>query len=177
MSKELDPRFSRLEVDDGEPPKKPTRLNLGARVKDLVTGFEGSAYSRTEFMYGCNRIGVEPLTLKDGKPQEVQYFDEQRIEVVEDAPEFEYPPEKFKKGSKVRDTVTGFSGVAIGRTVDRYGLARTHIEPTTLHEGKPIDSYAFHEARIELVEVKEPPVSKTSEARAGGPQNDRVQVR
>lgn len=55
-------------------------ITLGTKVKDRITGFEGIATSRTEFLYGCVRVYVEPESLHDGKPIEGQYFDEQRLE-------------------------------------------------------------------------------------------------
>ena len=57
-------------------------IELGSRVRDIYTGLEGIAIGRTEWMYGCNRIGIEPTELHDGKPIAAQWFDEQRIEEV-----------------------------------------------------------------------------------------------
>ena len=62
-------------------------IKLGSKVRDNITGFEGIATGRTEWLFGCNRVCVEPTELKDGKPIEAQWFDEQRMEVVaEQAP-------------------------------------------------------------------------------------------
>lgn len=61
-------------------------VKLGSKVKDTITGFEGVAVGRTEWLYGCTRIGVESCTLHEGKPL-VEWFDEQRMEVLsEDQP-------------------------------------------------------------------------------------------
>lgn len=58
-------------------------IKLGDRVRDIYTGFEGTAASRTQWLHGCDRIGIEPTELdKDGKVQESQCFDEQRVELV-----------------------------------------------------------------------------------------------
>jgi hypothetical protein len=59
-------------------------IELGNKVKDNITGFVGIAVGRTTWLFGCNRIAVEPQELKDGKPIEAQWFDEQRIELVVD---------------------------------------------------------------------------------------------
>ena len=59
-------------------------VKLGNKVRDTLTGFAGVAVARTEWLYGCSRIGIEPTELKDGKPIETQWFDEQRVEMVED---------------------------------------------------------------------------------------------
>jgi len=58
------------------------RIRLGSRVRDTVTGFEGVAVARTEWVHGCARYGVEATELHDGKPIEAQWFDEQRLSLV-----------------------------------------------------------------------------------------------
>lgn len=60
-------------------------IKLGSKVKDSLTSFEGIAVTRTEHLYGCIHIGIQPDRLdKEGKPLETQYFDEQRIELLEE---------------------------------------------------------------------------------------------
>ena len=60
-------------------------IKLGSKVRDSITGFEGVAVSVVTFLYGCTRIGIEPEKLDDkGTPIEMQYFDEQRVEVVKE---------------------------------------------------------------------------------------------
>ena len=61
-------------------------IQLGAKVQDQITGYEGIAVCRTEYLYGCVRVGVEAQTLQGGKPAETQYFDEQRLDVCSTAP-------------------------------------------------------------------------------------------
>ena len=60
-------------------------IKLGQKVRDRITGFEGVATSRTEYLYGCVRIYVEPGGLHDGKPIEPQVFDEQRLDQASEA--------------------------------------------------------------------------------------------
>lgn len=59
-------------------------IKLGTIVTDSITGFSGVAVSRTEYIHGCARIGVQPKTLHDGKPIEYQVFDE--LQMVENVP-------------------------------------------------------------------------------------------
>lgn len=56
-------------------------VKLGVKVKDSITGFMGVAVSRTEYLYGCVRVGVEG----EAKPGEIYYFDEQRLTVETNA--------------------------------------------------------------------------------------------
>jgi len=58
-------------------------VNLGDKVRDVVTGLTGIAVGRTQYLQGCARIAVQPQELKDGKPVEASWFDEPQLEVVE----------------------------------------------------------------------------------------------
>lgn len=60
-------------------------IKNGSKVKDMITGFEGIVTGRTEYLYGCSRVWIEPEQIdKDGKPIEGAWFDEQRVEVLEE---------------------------------------------------------------------------------------------
>jgi hypothetical protein len=50
--------------------------------------FVGRIYAITDYEHGCRRIGVKPLLLKDGLPQDGIWFDEPELIVIEqtDAP-------------------------------------------------------------------------------------------
>ncbi len=54
------------------------KIKLGKLYQDTLTGYEGVATARHEYMYGCVRITVERKD-KDGKI-ETEIFDEQRME-------------------------------------------------------------------------------------------------
>lgn len=74
-------------------------IKLGQKVKDYITGFEGIATSRTEYMYGCARITVEGV-IKDEK-EAIFYFDEQRLQVIEDKSIQNFAP-KVKTGGDAK---------------------------------------------------------------------------
>lgn len=57
-------------------------VKLGSRVRDVITGFEGIATGRTTYLNGCVHVSVTASALKDGEPK-VEWFDEQRVEVLE----------------------------------------------------------------------------------------------
>ncbi len=159
-------------------------IRLGARVRDLLSGITGIAVGRTEWLYGCARIAIESIELKkDGKPSDSIWLDEQRVEETEsDGNEnpFVYCPFDVVTpvscdvvlGSRVKDKLTGFEGIASSKTVWSSGNVLIGIEPTTLYEGKPIQAHSFEAQRVEILEVKKPPVSKDNSAVSGGPQND-----
>jgi hypothetical protein len=59
----------------------------------------------------------------------------------------------------VTDSITGFSGIAICRTEYLHGCIRIGVQPTELHEGKPIEAVYFDEQQL----------TEASQAKAGGP--------
>lgn len=59
--------------------------NLGHTAKDKITGFVGVITARVDYLTGCNRYHLQPRELKDGKPVEGIYFDEDQIEVAKKA--------------------------------------------------------------------------------------------
>lgn len=58
-------------------------VKLGTKVKDALTGFEGIAIGRSEYLYGCHQVLIKPQELKDGKPIEGEWVDEQRVVYVD----------------------------------------------------------------------------------------------
>lgn len=58
----------------------------------------------------------------------------------------------IKLGEKVKDSITGFSGVTIARTDWLYGCVRFGVQTSELHEGKPIDPVWFDEAQLVSIE-------------------------
>jgi len=58
------------------------KINLGDKVQDTITGFKGIAVSRTTWISGCDRIGVQPVVDKDGKMPESQTFDEPQLKLI-----------------------------------------------------------------------------------------------
>ena len=60
-----------------------TKINLGDRVKDTVTGFTGIAVARTQWLNGCDRVAVQPEKLtKEGFPREDRVFDEMQLQLL-----------------------------------------------------------------------------------------------
>lgn len=76
----------------------------------------------------------------------------------------------IKLGSRVKDSITGFEGIAVARTEWLYGCSRITIESTKLDiaNGEPIPLHSFDEQRVVLIEEKEPQVSPASSAKTGG---------
>jgi len=58
---------------------KGVEVKLGDRVRDKITGFEGVAVARTQYLNGCARIAVQSTVLKEGKPLDTEWFDEKQV--------------------------------------------------------------------------------------------------
>lgn len=51
-------------------------FELGAVLKDNITGFEGVVTGRSQWISGNNTYCLKPQKLKDGMPQKTEWFDE-----------------------------------------------------------------------------------------------------
>ena len=60
----------------------------------------------------------------------------------------------FTLGDHVKDSITGFSGIAIARTEWINGCSRIHVQPVKLKDGSTIEPEAFDEPQIVLVKKK-----------------------
>lgn len=58
-------------------------VKLGQRVRDTISGIEGIVIARTEWLYGCSRVTVQPEGAKDGKPYDYFVVDEPQLEPVD----------------------------------------------------------------------------------------------
>ncbi len=58
------------------------RIQLGMKVRDVVTGFEGIVTGYHSWMTGCDSVTVQPVVDKDGKSPENKGFDVIRLEVL-----------------------------------------------------------------------------------------------
>ena len=57
-------------------------IKIGDRVKDVVTGLEGVAVSRIEYINGCIQFGVCGKVNKEGKVPDVNYIDHKQLKVI-----------------------------------------------------------------------------------------------
>jgi hypothetical protein len=76
----------------------------------------------------------------------------------------------IKLGNKVRDTLTGFTGIVTSRTEYLYGCVHIGVTPEDLDkDGKVKQAEFFDEQRIEVIKSTKPQTSQDSAAKAGGP--------
>jgi hypothetical protein len=56
-------------------------------------------------------------------------------------------------GDKVKDKVTGFTGIVAGRTTFLHGCVRCGVQCDELKDGKPLDVIWFDEPQLKLVKA------------------------
>ena len=61
------------------------KIELGMKVKCVVTGFTGTAIGRMEHLNGCSQIAVKPQMAKgEHKMPEGVFIDEEQLVIVND---------------------------------------------------------------------------------------------
>lgn len=58
-------------------------VELGDKVRDVVTGIEGVTMGKASYLTGCDQFAVQPCHYKDGKLSDSLWFDVLRLEVVQ----------------------------------------------------------------------------------------------
>lgn len=58
------------------------KFSNGDKVKDKVTSLQGIVVVTSVHLNGCIRYGVQPQELKDGKPVDSQWYDENDLTLV-----------------------------------------------------------------------------------------------
>jgi hypothetical protein len=59
-------------------------FQLGNVLRDRITGFEGIATARVEYLNGCIQFCLKRKIGADGKMPEAEYIDSQQLEFVGD---------------------------------------------------------------------------------------------
>lgn len=73
-----------------------TGFNFGDRVRDLVTGFEGTVTAFVKHMTGCDQYCLAP-PYKDGPINRGEWFDADRLSLITCAP-VNFPRPEVAKG-------------------------------------------------------------------------------
>lgn len=79
---------------------------------------------------------------------------------------------QFKLGSKLRDKVTGLTGIATAVTYHLYGCERFYLQPPVDKDGKQRDGLYCDAPQLEL--LHESGLEETKNSETGGPKNNEV---
>lgn len=61
-----------------------TPIKLGDKIKDPISGLDGIAFGRADFLYGCIRIAIAPKLDKEGKKRDIEWFDANQLEILKE---------------------------------------------------------------------------------------------
>lgn len=75
-------------------------VELGDKVKDTVSGFNGIAVGKHIYLQGCVRITIQPPIDKEGKLPEANTFDEPLVIVLK--PKYVVTKKKEKPGGPAK---------------------------------------------------------------------------
>jgi len=148
-------------------------VELGDRVRDRVTGFEGVVLSKSKWLHNVDSIGIQKQEIFAGKVEECFFLDETpRIEILEKGlfadTVIEAEKHDFKFLDEVQDTITSFRGKITGFTTWSSGCVRVMVSATKLDkDNKPIEMWL---PVAQIIKVK-PVEEVVSAKRSGGPMN------
>ena len=60
-----------------------TKADFGKKARDKITGFSGTITGMNSWITGCDQILLQPPINEKGEWQESRWFDDSRIEVIE----------------------------------------------------------------------------------------------
>lgn len=161
-------------------------IQLGDIARDTVTGFEGVVYARHTHINNCPQFTIQPSGADPkGAPMKPQSFDAPMlIRVCKAEGVTVIPPYKTltddatpRFGDKVKDRLTGLSGLMIGKAVFHGGCVRLLLQPTELVKGLPVRSFSIDESDAIILEKGSAwakaaaPTMKEETRKTGGPRD------
>jgi hypothetical protein len=102
----------------------PFKFELGDKVRDRITGMTGIVTARSEHLFGCERYWVEPQEMKDGKPVDGRWFDQDSVELMK-------PGVIKRQASRVVMDETSVADSVRARRAGAQNTGRSITGPTT----------------------------------------------
>jgi hypothetical protein len=72
-------------------------------------------------------------------------------------------------GDKVKDTVTGLTGIVVAKTRYLQGCTRIAVQPQEVKDGKPVEASWFDEPQLQVVEPEAIKLKNENLEQSGGP--------
>lgn len=111
-------------------------IRLGMKVRDPASGLTGIASFRSQQLSGTVQYAIQPQGDGDTIP-EGHFVDDFMLEFVDDGVSARTPAAdpnaRYILGEKLKDTVTGFTGIAVERVTYLNGCVHYTLQP---HEKK-----------------------------------------
>lgn len=169
------------------------KVELGDRVKDSITGFEGIVTGVFHWITGCDTCQVKPQDLlKEGTSIASESFDVTRLEILKKGViKIDIPTPNattsIECGDKVRDKITPFSGIVTGVFKWLTGSATCQVQPQELKDNKSLEAEVFDAVRLDVLKkgaikvdhqiieeevIEDKSVKKKITKRPGGPKDN-----
>ena len=131
--------------------------SVNAIAKDKVSGFQGTIIARNAHLFGCAQYGLAPQELgTDGSPKQTEFFDEARIEIL-DNKNAVHSEDEYKGiftiplGTEVIDKVSEFQGKILMVVEYLHNCSSYYVEPKVDKDGKPREGQFFDEGRLDVI--------------------------
>lgn len=148
-----------------------TKVELGQKAKDLITGFEGIAVYRGIRRSGVDRISLQPgHVLPDGKLPESQDFDETQLVVTDANRLIAVEPLKVECdfGDEATYRFADFKGKVVSIVYYVNGCARIGLQREVDKKEKFLPELKYFDyGDLEFTKAK--PVEVTNRSKTGGP--------
>lgn len=142
-------------------------------VCDKITGFKGFVVFRIEHMNACVRYGLQPELDKDGKRPDFVIIDGPNLVIVDqpkdDLTKTNRTPNTFRLGVKMKDRITGLTGIAVFRVKHKYSGDRYGIQPSMNAKGEIPEIVQLDEQDIEQIDPPLPVPKKEKKKKEGPP--------
>lgn len=126
-------------------------------AKDTISGFQGVIIARNAHLFGCAQYGLAPQELaSDGSPKKTDYFDESRIEILDETNAV-YGDDEYNDifsiqlGMEVKDKVSGFKGKVLMAVEYMHNCSHYYVEPPVDKDGKPCEGQFYDEGRLTVI--------------------------
>ncbi len=140
---------------------------LGDKVKDLISGIEGTVVYTETSLQRCNRVAVH---IKKKKGNEgaglVILYDRPQVRVIKKG---FVKPEKIKDtsliqlGDLVKDLITGIEGVAVAREEYLFRCDRISVQPVSKNKKTADDIYNVDAQTLKVIKKAHVTLKDTSE--------------
>lgn len=105
-------------------------FSLSSKLRDILTGYEGTATARLEYINGTVQFCVVKAVGDDGVYPKGHYIDWQRLEEISGPTiDVSVPDAPFKMGDHLRDKITGLEGIATCKVNYVNGCVHYGITP------------------------------------------------
>lgn len=152
-------------------PAKPA-FNLGSKLRDRCSGFEGIAIARADMWNGCTQFGLQPPGAPD-KLADATYFDHHQLEFVDDGLSKDLPPMGSDMGidfgDEVKDRASGMLGIVIERISFMNGCVYFHIQPEAKKPNEKPSTELFMVQRLDVTKKAKAVQPEVKKKPTGGP--------